>query len=99
MTDVIYCPDIKQDGASAILISTITALLNLVMTLVDVWIKSGALREHSEIYALNNLSAKKNWVPFIAQIKERKIMHSIDFGLLEIPLPGITPKIGVFDVI
>jgi hypothetical protein len=33
------------------------------------------------------------------QIKQRKIEHSINFSLLEIPLPGITPKIGVFDVL
>jgi hypothetical protein len=56
------------------------------------------MREAPEIYALNNLSAKRNWIPFIYQVKQRRIEHSIDFGFLEIPLPGVTSKIGIFDI-
>ena len=96
LLNVIPCIEIVKSSMTAILVSLVTAIVSIIMNFTRLSLQSRAFREPFSLYALTTLNAKQNWIPFLWQVEKMQIDRSINYGLLEIPIPGVTCKIGTF---
>lgn len=96
LMNIIPTPEIVQQGKSAIVISSVTAIISIIINFMQLSFQSRAFREPFSLYALTTLNAKQNWIPYLWQVEKRQIDRSVNYSELEIPIPGITSKIGSF---
>lgn len=96
LMNIIATPEIVLQGKSAIIISSVTAIISIIINFMQLSFQSRAFREPFSLYALTTLNAKQNWIPYLWQVEKRQIDRSVNYSELEIPIPGITSKIGRF---
>ena len=81
--------EVQQEIINAIegaqFISLITKFYNFVKSFSTIYFQSEALEEKASAYQLSVVTSKRKWIPYIREIKERKVKRSIDFSSIELP--------------
>jgi hypothetical protein len=91
----IKLPKFLEEESTVVYASLGSAVLSFLMQILQIYQEAHASDENTTLLALENMTARTGWLPFIKKIRQSKGTIFIDYGKIEGKFPFLTVMMGI----